>query len=183
MDPRLVTPYLVAALIVWALYRRMRRSFGRQRVRDARMWVRVGVLTAISILIGVAVARDIEVLGALLAGMACGAALGWIGLRHTKFEVTPQGRFYTPHAYIGLIVTALLVGRLLYRFLAIYNGAIPTAAAGQSLASAYQKSPLTLAVFGMLAGYYVLYYAGVMQRTRWPAPLAQKAAAPSTQGQ
>lgn len=183
MDPRLVTPYLIAALIAWALYRRMRRSFGRQRVRDGRMWVRVGVLTAISILIGVAVARDIEVLAALLAGMASGAALGWIGLRHTKFEITPQGRFYTPHTYIGLIVTALLVGRLLYRFLAMSSGAIPTAAAGQSLAAAYQKSPLTLAVFGMLAGYYVLYYAGIIQRTRLPVPSAQKTAAPPAPGQ
>ena len=183
MDPRLVTPYIVAALVVWALYRRMRRSFGRQRVRDGRMWVRVGVLTTISILMGIAVARDIEVLAALLAGIACGAALGWVGLRHTRFEVTPQGRFYTPHAYIGLIVTALLVGRLLYRFLAVYNGAIPAAAAGQSLAAAYQKSPLTLAVFGMLAGYYVLYYTGVVQRTRLPAPLTQKAITSSTPGQ
>lgn len=166
MDPRLVTPYFAAAVVVWILYRRMRRSFGRQRVQDKRMWFRIGFLTLITALAAVGFARDIDVLGALLAGIVCGAALAYVGLRHTKFEITPNGRFYTPHTYIGLVVTALLVGRLLYRFLGVYNGVAPPAAAGQGLAAAYQHRPLTLAVFGVLVGYYVLYYLGVLRRTR-----------------
>lgn len=183
MDPRLVTPYLLAALIVWALYRRMRRSFGRQRVQDGRMWVRMGVLTLLAALIGVGVGRDAEVLSALLAGIACGALLGYIGLRYTKVEVTAQGRFYTPHAYIGLAVTALFVGRLLYRFLGVYNGMVPVGTAGQSLAAYYQHNPFTLAVFGTVVGYYVLYYAGILQRTRPPAALGQQTAVTRSQGQ
>lgn len=187
MDPRLVTPYLVAALVVWALYRRMRRSFGRQRIRDARMWIRIGVLSAAAVLVTATlatagVARDGEALGALLAGIACGAGLGYFGLRYTKFEVTPEGRFYTPHTYIGLAVTALFVGRLLYRFLAIYDGVIPAATAGQGLASAYQRSPFTLAVFGALVGYYVLYYVGILQRSRPPASLTAGANAARAPG-
>lgn len=169
MDPRLVTPYLIAALVVWALYRRMRRSFGRQRVRDGRMWIRIGILTMVTALIAIAIARDVQVLGALLSGIACGAVLGYLGLKHTKFEITPEGRFYTPHTYIGLVVTALFIGRLLYRFLDAYNGMIPAPAAGQDLAAAYQHSPFTLAVFGALVGYYLLYYVGILQRTRPPA--------------
>jgi hypothetical protein len=177
MDPQLVTPYLIAALVVWALYRRMRRSFGRQRVRDTRMWIRIGVLTLVAALIAVAIARDVEVLGALLAGIACGAVLGYVGLRHTKFEITHEASFYTPHTYIGLVVTALFVGRLLYRFLGAYNGMIPAPAAGQDLAAAYQHNPFTLAVFGALVGYYVLYYLGVLQRTKRPAASGQPAVA------
>lgn len=168
MDPRLLLPYLIVALIVWRLYYRMRRSFGRQRVRDGYMWFRIGILTLVAVSIAVLIARDIDVLGALLAGIACGAVLGLLGLRYTKFEVTPEGRFYTPHTYIGLGVTALFVGRLLYRFLEVYNGVMPAAAAGQGLAAAYQRSPFTLAVLGALVGYYVLYYLGVLQRTRTP---------------
>jgi fucose 4-O-acetylase-like acetyltransferase len=175
VDPRLITPYLIAALIVWGLYRRMRRSFGRQRVRDRLMWVRIAFLVLVTALIVAMIARDVDVLAALMAGIACGALLGYLGLRHTKFEVAPEGRFYTPHTYIGLAVTALFVGRLLYRFLGIYNGVIPAATAGQGLASAYQRSPFTLAVFGALVGYYVLYYLGILQRTRSPASLAGKA--------
>lgn len=168
MDPRLVPPYLIAALIVWGLYRRMRRSFGRQRVRDGLLWVRVAILTLAAVFIGAQVARDLDVLAILLAGVAGGAVLGYFGLRHTRFEVTPEGRFYTPHTYIGLAVTALFVGRLLYRFLGIYDGALPAATQGQDLAAIYQHSPLTLVVIGALVGYYVLYYVGVLQRTRAP---------------
>ena len=32
--------------------------------------------------------------------------------------------------------------------------------------AAYQKSPLTLAIFGVLVGYYVSYYAGILQRNK-----------------
>lgn len=166
MDPRQVTPYLIVALVVWSVYRRMRRSFGRQRVRDRLMWLRVGILTLAAAFIAVAIAHDVDVLGILLAGIACGAVLGYVGLRHTKFEVTPEGRFYTPHTYIGLVVTALFLGRLLYRFLGVYNGLAPPAASGQNLAAIYQHSPFTVAVIGAVVGYYVFYYLGVLQRTR-----------------
>jgi hypothetical protein len=182
MDLRLFIPYLIVALIVWRLYRRMRLSFGRQRVRDGYMWFRIGLLTLVVFFITVLVARDVEVLGALLGGIACGAVLGAFGLRYTKFEVTAQGRFYTPHTYIGLVITALFVGRLLYRFLAVYNGVIPAATAGEGFASALQRSPFTLAALGTVVGYYVLYYLGVLQRTRAPPSLAREAAATRVQG-
>ena len=166
MDPRQVTPYLIVALVVWGIYRRMRRSFGRQRVRDGFMWFRIGILTLAAAFIGAQIARDVELLAILLASVAAGAVLGYIGLRHSKFEITPDGRFYTPHTYIGVAVTALFLGRVLYRFLGIYNGLDPTANRGQDLAAIYRHSPFTLVVIGAVVGYYVLYYAGVLQRTR-----------------
>lgn len=166
MDPRLVTPYLIAALVIWGVYRRMRRSFGRQRVRDGYLWFRIGILALAAVFIGAQIARDVELLGTLAGAIAAGAVLGYFGLRHTKFDVTSDGRFYTPHTYIGLAVTALFLGRLLYRFLGMYNGLVPPATTGRDLASIYRHSPFTLVVIGALVGYYVLYYAGVLQRTR-----------------
>lgn len=166
MDPRLVTPYLIAAIVIFGLYRRMRRAFGRQRVRDGFMWLRIGILSLAAVFIGVQIARDVDLLGILAAGIACGAVLGYFGLKHTKFEVTSEGRFYTPHTYIGLAVTALFIGRLLYRYLGMYNGLVPPENTGQDLAAIYQHNPFTLVVIGALVGYYVLYYVGVLQRTR-----------------
>ena len=161
MDPR-ITPYLIAAVLVWAIYRRLRRSFGRQRVRAGLMWLRIGILTALAAAIAIVTAHDVRVLAALAAGIAGGVALGYVGLRYTRFEVQSDGRFYTPHTYIGVAVSALFFARLLYRFLTVYDGGLPN----RGLAAAYQGSPLTLAVFGALVGYYVFYYLGVLQRTR-----------------
>jgi len=130
------------------------------------MWLRAGIFCLLAALIAVQIARDIDLLGILVAGIACGAVLGYFGLRHTKFEVTAEGRFYTPHTYIGMAVTALFVGRLLYRILDMYDGLAPPPTTGQDLAAIYRHSPFTLAVIGTLVGYYVLYYVGILQRTR-----------------
>jgi hypothetical protein len=179
MDPKLITPVLFAALIVWGIYRRMRRNIGRQRVQERRMWVRIGVLALATVLIAVVEARDLPLAGALLAGCACGALLGQFGLRYTQFEVTSEGRFYTPHAYFGIAITLLFAGRIAYRLLFIYHGVLPTAVAGANSATpyhaiAYSKSPLTLALFGLLVGYYAAYYLGVMRTTKSLAAPAQR---------
>ncbi len=165
MDPKILTPILIGALLVWAIARRLRRTFGRQPLQPARLWLRVGILTLLgALVVATSVTRDARMLGALAGGLACGLGLGYLGLRHTRFEVTPQGRFYTPHTYIGLAVTLLFVGRLVYRFLYLANGADFTGDAHG--AAAYQRSPLTVGIFAVLIGYYVLFYAGVLFRTR-----------------
>ncbi len=171
MDPHLITPILFAALIAWGIYRRMRRTFGRQRIDANRIRVRIGIFAIIGALVLMGVLHDVRSVGGLLAGLACGAALATVGLRHTKFEVTPEGSFYTPHTYIGVAVAALFLGRLLYRLLYLPYVAHATAAANQNLAVAYQQGPLTTGMFGALVGYYVLFYVGILLKSRTPATL------------
>jgi len=174
MDPKLIAPILIAALVIWGIVRRLRRTFGRQPVQPARIWLRIGILTlAGGLIAATSVMRGAQLLEALVAGLAGGAALAYVGLRHTRFEATPEGRFYTPHTYIGLAVTVLFLGRMAYRFLDLSNGPNGMFAAGPNAAAAYQRSPLTVGIFAVLVGYYVLFYAGVLLRTRaseLPAP-------------
>ena len=166
MDPKLLVPILIAALVIWASVRRLRRTFGRQPVQPGRIWFRIGVLTlAGGLIAATSVMRGPAMLEALVGGLACGAALAYLGLRHTRFEVTPEGRFYTPHTYIGLAVTLLFLGRLAYRFLYLSNGANGMLGTDPNAAAAY-RSPLTVGIFAVLIGYYVLFYAGVLMRTR-----------------
>jgi hypothetical protein len=165
MDPKLITPILLAALVVWGIARRLRRTFGRQPVQAVRMGFRIGVLALVAGLV-VATTRDTQALEAVIAGSACGAALAYVGLRHTRFEMTPEGRFYTPHTYIGLAVTVLFLGRLVYRFVYLQYSANAMVDVNHSLAAAYQKNPVTLGIFGVVVGYYVLFYLGVLVRTR-----------------
>src|ERR1700716_1456242 len=150
---------LIGVLALWVLYRRVRRNIGRQPLNARRMGGRIVLLAS-------GATHDVELLGALLAGIAGGAALGWLGLRHTKFEATAQGKFYIPHTYIGVLVSALLLSRIAYRLLAVYPAAHAAAQADRNPFAAYQKSPLTLAILGVVIGYYLLYYAGVLNRSR-----------------
>ena len=108
-------------------------------------------------------------LESLAAGIAGGILLAAIGLRHTRFESTAEGQFYTPHTYIGLLVMALFIARIAYRIMSIYVApralAPPENPFGQ-----YQRSPLTLAVFGLLIGYYVVFNLGILRLSRTAEP-------------
>jgi hypothetical protein len=165
VNSHLITPLLITALVLWGVYRRVRRTFGRQRVNPGRLKVVVGLMAVLGALMLAALWHDSTLLLMLLAGVIGGAVLSQLGLRYTNFEATPQGRFYTPHAYIGLVVLALFFGRLVYQFLLVHGQGTAPPAHADPLAL-YRRNPLTLAVFGLLIGYYVLYNLGVLTRTR-----------------
>lgn len=157
---------LIAALFVWAIYRRARRSFGRQPVSVVRLRLRVGALTVMGTLILIASAANMNLLGAMSAGIACGAVLATVGLRHTRFEASSEGRFYTPHTFIGLFITSLFTARILFRYLTLNGDPHSMAQTSPNPFDQYQHSPLTFALFGTLVGYYILFNLGVLRKSR-----------------
>lgn len=169
----LLNTVLIGALVLFVLYRRFRRNIGRQRLRETAMWIRVVILTLVCLLLLLSPFRTSMSLVAAAIGVVIGIGLGFYALAHTKFETTAEGRFYTPNGYIGMGVSALLIGRLIYRFTVIYP-AVHSAAqqAAQdpqfqgSVFAAYQRSPLTLGIYFLLAGYYVCYYVSVIMKSR-----------------
>lgn len=163
MDQRLATSLVTGALVIWVLYRRVRRTIGRQALNPRRLQLRSASLAILACLFAWNAVHDVTLIGALLLGMLAGAGLGQLGLRHTQFEFSATGHFYTPHTYIGVGVTAVLIARLIYRFMAIHPGAATVHAHEDPLAS---RSPLTLAIFGLLVGYYLFYYIGLLSRAR-----------------
>lgn len=168
MTPQALAPMGLAILVVAVLYfRRMRRLFGRQRVQPARMKFRIVFLLLVGALLALrGMVHTEQAIAAMAAGLAFGVGLALLGLKLTHFEQTPEGRFYTPHSGIGLALSALLIGRLAYRFVVIFPELQAAHGAGADPFSSFQRSPLTLAIFGLLIGYYVAYYAGILMRHR-----------------
>jgi len=166
MDQKQISLILMIAVIGFAIFRRVRRTIGRQPYQPRRMQVRMAVLGLVGAIALLFSFGNIEVGGAMVAGLVGGAALGLFGLRHTKFETTPKGQFYTPHTYIGLFVTLLFLGRLAYRFLIEMPALQAAAQAGGNPYASLQKSPLTMAIFGIVVGYYIAYYGAVIREMR-----------------
>jgi hypothetical protein len=176
MHPTLVgllNTVLIGALVLFVLYRRFRRNIGRQRLRPTAMWIRVVILALVCVLLLASPFRTGMSLVAAAIGSVVGIGLGFYALAHTKFAITPEGRFYTPNGYIGMAVTALLLGRLIYRFTVLYpvmHSAMQQAAQNPQLQAspfaAYQRSPLTLGIYFLLAGYYICYYVSVIMKSR-----------------
>lgn len=159
-QPHVLLPVLIVAFVAWRLYARGRRLVGRQRWRPLRSWISLVVFPAlVLLLVGPAMARPLGGL-ALAGGVATGALLGLWGLRLTKFEPTSQGLYYTPDARIGLALMLLLVLRVVFRLARMASGALPEAG---DPGLAFVRSPLTLLLFGSLAGYYVSYAIGLLR--------------------
>lgn len=166
MAPNLLMPALLSPLLALVVWRRVRRQFGRQPVRRGPMITRVVVLAAVAALISLAGLHDARLAEGLAGGLLGGLVLGLLGLRLTRFERGADGRdLYLPNPWIGATVTALLVGRLAWRLLVLapQGGAVPMATPGMAPLG---SSPLTLLMAGLMLGYYLSYYAGLLVHHR-----------------
>jgi hypothetical protein len=164
-------PFLLAALVVFAIYRRLRRSFGRQVVRPGRMTFRIVLLTILVCTLLPLALRTPQYLAAEVIGAALGVALGTFGARRTRFQTYDGRLHYIPHTYTGVAVSLLFLGRLVYRVVQVYSASpaasAPGAGASQAFAPASMvRSPLTLGLFFVLAGYYVFFYGWVLWKSR-----------------
>jgi hypothetical protein len=159
-NPSLVVPIGIGALILWRFYSRARRMVGRQPLSSVRPWITVCAFPVLTVLLATAsIAQPMSPL-ALAAGVVIGVCLGVYGLQKTRFEKTPQGLFYTPNAHLGIALSLLMLGRIIYRLIQV-NWASGSAAGPQIN---YATTPLTLLIFGTLAGYYVTFAVGLL---RW----------------
>jgi hypothetical protein len=158
--PSTVVLLVLIPLIAWRIYRRFRRLVGRQRLSKVRLWIRLIIYPMLLALLCAAMHRYPDRLCWLAGAMGAGALLGVFGLKKTSFEQTPTGLFYTPHAHLGVALSLIFVGRIVYRLVEIYTG--PPVA--QHSMDGFGRNPLTLIVFGLLAGHNITYTIGLL---RW----------------
>ena len=155
-----VTLLVLLPLIGWRVYSRFRRMVGQQRLSRVRPWITLTIFPVLLLLLMLAAHQHIERIWWLAGAVGLGSLLGIFGLSKTRFEPTKQGLFYTPNAHLGIALSLLFVGRIIYRFVEVY--AIDPGVPHDM--NDFARSPITLAVFGLLAGYYIAYAIGLV---RW----------------
>lgn len=161
MLPTPVVAAVLAPLVLWRMVSRIQRLTTRQR---SRTWRHRTTLVFFPLLLALLTAGALAApmaLAALAAGLALGIPLGMLALSKTVFErvrAEPCDQFwFTPHAPIGMAVALLFIGRMGYRAYEFY-------AHGAFTQHDFVRSPLTLLIFGILAGYYMTYAVGLL---RW----------------
>lgn len=189
--PLLLLPLLLLVLIAaWAvllplaLVQRYRLGKARRRaigwMLDVNAWlllVSAGVFVLLSALAELWI--QAAVVHAAL-GLAAGLALGWAGLRLTRFESVPApprrdadltGKsvraqlWYTPNRWLVLGLTAIVAARIgvgLWQIATLWRDVDPS---GAELAWLGRQGSL-LAVGGLLLGYYLAYAWGLRRRLR-----------------
>jgi hypothetical protein len=156
-------------LIPLMIYRRLRRSFGRQPLRPTRMTVRMIILGLLAVSLVPLLIRATDFLLAGVAGIVLGLGLALWGASRTRFLTQGGQLFYVPHTYAGIVVSLLVIGRLAYRLPQVFPGLSPTAPPQAGSAQVVQ-SPLTVGILFVLIGYYVCYYGWLLWKSRHVTP-------------
>jgi hypothetical protein len=99
-----------------------------------------------------------------LIGLACGLALGLVGLITSRWEMTPQGVHYTPNRWLILMITVVVTARILYGFWRAWHS-FQTTLAGESWL-AHSGAAGSMGAGAAVLGYYVVYWAGLRRRVR-----------------
>lgn len=154
-------PILIGGLFAWSIYRRVRRNIGRQILRPRRVITSIAIFSVIGALLVVGSLHNLNLLYGLGGGWLLGGVLGFVGLRLTRFDTTEEGHFYTPNAHIGVALSMLLVGRMIYRFMVLNS----SMSALQANHPPPLQSPLTYFIIGLTFGYYIVYYIGLFVHT------------------
>jgi hypothetical protein len=152
---------LIGGFVAWRVYRRMRRNIGRQPLRPRRIVFRLSILCLVCLVIfGVLIQLHLSrALASYGGGTLIGIVLGFVGLRLTRFETTDEGHFYIPDTRMGVGISLLLTGRLLYRFIVPSNFTLIPGHPPPPW------SPLTLFFVGITFGYFVVYLTGLFVHT------------------
>jgi small-conductance mechanosensitive channel len=154
MLPTPVVAAVVAPFVVWRVYSRIKRLTTRQH---SKMWRHRATLVffplaAIALAIVAVMSNPIAIVG-LSTGLVFGVVLGYIAIGKTRFEQVADDFYFIPNAPIGAVVALLFIGRMAWRAYEFYAGG-----ATQDMVA----SPLTLCIFGVLAGYYISYAFGLL---------------------
>ncbi|ALK95570.1 hypothetical protein AB595_18985 [Massilia sp. WF1] len=169
MLPTPVVAAVLVPLVLWRVYSRIKRLTTRQR---SKVWRHRTTLVFFPLLVlvlaGVSLKTGPMALAALGAGLPLGLVLARIATGRTKFEQVGDEYYFTPHAPIGMLVALLFLGRMGYRAYEYY-------ALGSFAHHEFVSSPLTLFIFGILAGYYMTFAAGLLAWRRRTAPAAAPA--------
>lgn len=177
-DPQhLIGSLVPIALVMFILYRRVRRNFGRQKLNRGYMIFRMVVLCLVGALLLVPAFFSTQLAVLTLTGAAIGVGLAIWAAKHTRFLNQDGVLYYLPHSYTGIIVTALFVGRLAYRFVVLSQGGYNLATTDVSMGpgdfgglSHIYHNPVTRLVFFILIGYYGYYYWFVLHESKHLKP-------------
>ena len=151
--------FLIMVIIAFAVYRRVKRTIGYQKLSRSRLIFRTvafGLLGCVFLYVGTLHPINFVADG---VGLVAGLALAYYAIKHIRFEKRADVWYYRTTLWVEITVIVLLLGRIAFKLLSIYlyNPASFELGASPSLES-YTKDPLTVGLFFVLISFYIRYF-------------------------
>jgi hypothetical protein len=163
--------FIIAALILFSIYRRVRRNIGWQQLSQGKIWFRTVLLFIIGLIfLGEGIFHPISLISDVV-GILIGIVLAYYSAGMTRFEKREGGLYYRPNTWIGSIVTIIFLGRLGYRIYGIYTqgslGALQASQTNgwQNIGYAVGNS-WTAGLMLIMFAYYVIYFILLLRKQK-----------------
>lgn len=157
----LITVLPIVVVVLAVLYMRVRRTMTAQPVRAPMMISRIIMLALLGALVGGGLIATGPTIGGIVAGIVVGIGGAFFSLQHTQWDTTGSEIRYKANPYIGSVVVALVLIRIVMDLATLSRG-------GSSVL--VTQSPLTLALYYLFVAYWIVYYMGIVRHTRTLAP-------------
>ncbi len=158
MDTSTIALLLLAPVLVWRIYSRIKGMMVRQRSIMQRHYTGAGVFTAIALITASQLMYDLPTLAWLAVGTGMGIGYGVWGLKLTRFETVREGYFFTPNKRLGLVIAMLFVAAVMYVGFEIYankDSGKPTPRVTDYV--------FFMPALGLMAGYFATYSIGMLK--------------------
>ncbi|MDQ0200328.1 CcdC protein domain-containing protein [Neobacillus ginsengisoli] len=163
--------FIIAALILFSIYRRVRRNIGWQQLSQGKIWFRTVLLVIIGLLfLGEGIFHPISLISDVV-GIIIGIILAYYSAGMTRFEQRDGGLYYRPNTWIGSIVTVIFLARLGYRIYGIYTqGSLGGVKTDQT--SGWQNmgytagNSWTSGLMLIMFAYYVIYFIILLRKQK-----------------
>lgn len=159
---------LMVLLLPLSIITRYRSGTARRR---ARPWLALANVFSLGLTAGLflitAAVSSLWVPGALsysAGGLGAGLALGFVGLRLTRWEIAPQSLHYVPNRWLVLAITVGISLRLAFGFWRVWETWHASAGSHSWLAESGLAG--SMAAGAVVIGHYLTFWFGIWLRVR-----------------
>ncbi len=161
------TRYLIPlGLIIFLIYRRIKRTIGFQKYIPAVMIFRIILFSLVATMVLSFTVTKTTSLIADLAGISLGLTLLYLAVKNTVFEKRQDGLYYRTHIWIELTILILFLARFIYRFYTLFTHVKSNSPEEMQNSLQNVRDPLTSSVFLVICAYYIGYFAFILKHSK-----------------
>jgi hypothetical protein len=151
--------FIIIALIIFSIYRRVRRNIGWQKLNQGSLVFRTVLFLIIGLVfLAGGVLHPISLISDVV-GVLLGIILANYGAAMTSFEQRDGGHYYRPNIWIGSIVTVIFLVRFIYRFYGLFTGGLQQQNMSYTVGNSW-----TAGLMLIMFAYYINYYRILIKR-------------------